>query len=60
MTWVMQSARSLHREKAVSLKADGYEDLLSHEFTQSEWDVAHEIANDYEFDEAILELDGAE
>lgn len=34
--------------KGSFLEADGYEDLLSHEFTQSEWDVAHEIANDYE------------
>ena len=34
--------------KGSFLEADGYEDLLSHEFTQSEWDVAHEIADDYE------------
>ena len=34
--------------KGSFLEADGYEDLLSHEFMQSEWDVAHEIANDYE------------
>ena len=34
--------------KGSYLEADGYEALLSHEFTQSEWDVAHEIADDYE------------
>ena len=34
--------------KGSFLEADGYEDLLSHEFTQAEWDVAHEIADDYE------------
>ena len=34
--------------KGSFLEADGYEDLLSHEFTQSEWDVAHDIVDDYE------------
>ena len=34
--------------KGSYFEADGYEDLLSHEFTQAEWDVAHQIANVYE------------
>ena len=38
----------LASRKGSYLEADGYEDLLSHEFTQSEWDVAHQIADVYE------------
>ena len=34
--------------KGSYLEADGYEALLSHEFTHAEWDVAHQIADDYE------------
>lgn len=34
--------------KGSYLEADGYEDLLSHEFTHEEWEVAHQIANVYE------------
>lgn len=34
--------------KGSYLEADGYEALLSHEFTQAEWDVAHQIADVYE------------
>ena len=34
--------------KGSYLEADRYERGMSHEFTQSEWDVAHEIADDYE------------
>ena len=34
--------------KGSFLEADGYEYLLSHEFTQAEWDVAHDIVDDYE------------
>ena len=34
--------------KGSFIEADGYEDLLSHEFTQAEWNVAHQIANVYE------------
>ena len=34
--------------KGSFLEADGYEDLLSHEFTHAELDVAHQIADVYE------------
>ena len=34
--------------KGSLLEADGYERGMSRKFTQSEWDVAHEIADDYE------------
>ena len=34
--------------KGSYFEADRYERGMSHEFTQSEWDVAHKIANDYE------------
>lgn len=34
--------------KGSFIESDGYEDLLSHEFTQAEWDVAHQIADVYE------------
>ena len=34
--------------KGSYFEAEGYEKLLSHKFTQREWDVAHDIADDYE------------
>ena len=34
--------------KGSYLEADRYERGMSRKFTQSEWDVAHEIADDYE------------
>ncbi len=34
--------------KGSFLEANGYERGMSHEFTQSEWEVAHQIADDYE------------
>lgn len=34
--------------KGSYFEADGYEKLLSHKFTQREWDVAHDIADSYE------------
>ena len=34
--------------KGSYFEADGYEKLLSHKFTQREWDVAHDIADAYE------------
>ena len=34
--------------KGSFFEADGYEALLSHEFTQREWDIAHAIADGYE------------
>ena len=34
--------------KGSYLEADRYERGMSHEFTHAEWDVAHQIADDYE------------
>ena len=34
--------------KGSYFEADGYERGMSRKFTQVEWDVAHEIADDYE------------
>ena len=34
--------------KGSYFEADRYERGMSRKFTQAEWDVAHEIANDYE------------
>ena len=34
--------------KGSYFEADSYERGVSRKFTQSEWDVAHEIADDYE------------
>ena len=34
--------------KGSYFEADSYERGMSRKFTQSEWDVAHEIADDYE------------
>ena len=34
--------------KGSYFEADRYERGMSRKFTQSEWDVAHEIADDYE------------
>ena len=34
--------------KGSYLESYGYERGMSRKFTQSEWDVAHEIADDYE------------
>ena len=34
--------------KGSYFEADSYERGMSRKFTQAEWDVAHEIANDYE------------
>ena len=34
--------------KGSYLESYGYESGMSRKFTQSEWDVAHEIADDYE------------
>ena len=34
--------------KGSFFEAQGYEVLLSRKLTQAEWDVAHQIANDYE------------
>ena len=38
----------LASRKGSYLEADRYERGMSRKFTQSEWDVAHEIADDYE------------
>ena len=38
----------LASRKGSYLEADRYERGMSRKFTQAEWDVAHEIANDYE------------
>ena len=34
--------------KGSFLEADGYERGMSRKFTQAEWDVAHDIVDDYE------------
>ena len=41
-------AAVLASRKGSYFEADGYQKNLSHEFTQSEWDVAHQIADVYE------------
>ena len=38
----------LASRKGNVFEADGYQKNLSHEFTQAEWDVAHQIADVYE------------
>ena len=38
----------LASRKGSYFEADRYERGMSRKFTQSEWDVAHEIADDYE------------
>mgnify|MGYP006345976137 FL=1 len=38
----------LASRKGSYFEADRYERGMSRKFTQAEWDVAHEIANDYE------------
>ena len=38
----------LASRKGSYLEADRYERGMSRKFTQAEWDVAHEIADDYE------------